>query len=548
MRKLALILCLFLAANLQSQDIFFTQKFNVNTYLNPAMAGNMEKLNRLSFVYRDQWRSVPVPFVSSFIGYDRKFWTSNNNMISGGVNFYFDKVGDGNLNTYIPNVQLAYTRFVNEERQAFSWGVELGYTIRTLGSGLTFDTDFLGETSPEAIAGSTSAFRLGMGFNFKTKMGKKSFWNFGASVYNPHQPNMSFAGVIDDNRPVRYIAALTSELFMTDKWSFSPFFNYQRQEKINEYESAGIVNYYTAIGKTDLKVSVGAGYRVKDAPIVYSGFKVKDLQVGVSYDINNSPFSSATLKRGAGEVTLNYEFGKKKEKEIEEIELEVYEEEKVEEEQKEEEEKTSQEVTSVIPVEDKIEPLLPIIPAEIYWAEKIDAQAVVSVFFFNDEPNPKYYSTKTDIDYGQALESYRTKRDAFKEQIGEEETDKFFNMINKSLDELKDMLDVVKNAAETGLVVQVDLTGYASPLASAAYNLNLTKRRLESVKLYLEAYEGGIFKEYIQNGSIRLNLEPLGKSKAPQYVSSSTKDTKQSIYSPAASYERRVEIKISLAP
>lgn len=548
MKKILFISFMVLATIVKAQDIFFTQKFNVNTYLNPALAGNMDKLNRLSFVYRDQWRSVPVPFVSSFIGYDRKFWSSNNNMISGGVNFYFDKVGDGNLNTYIPNVQLSYTRFVNDEKQAFSWGAEVGYNIRTIGSGLVFDNQFTGDNSQfENIASGVSALRLGFGFNFKTKMGEKSFWNFGASFYNPHQPNMAFAGFSEDRRPVRYLASVTSELFINDKWSVSPFFAYQRQQKVNEIESAGIFNYYTSIGKTDMKVSAGAGYRNKDAPIVYGGVKVKDFQVGVSYDINTSPFSVATSRRGAGEVTLNYEFGKKKEREIEFYDLEVYEavDSTLEDEIVEEQDSILEKLIEIEPVtETELEALTPISPM-VEWQTKIDAQQMTKLFFFNDEPNPRSLQTSTSVSYNESFDSYLTKKDLFIKNIGDEETEKFFEQVENSYKEVIELMSNIQKALETGIKIKVDLTGYASPLASASYNINLTIRRLQSVKLLFETYNDGALYDYIDNGSLHFESNPLGKSKAPEYVSSSLSNPKLSIYSPAASYERRVEIKIS---
>lgn len=548
MKKILVILYIMLSTLVNAQDIFFTQKFNVNTYMNPALAGNMDKLNRLSFVYRDQWRSVPVPFVSSFIGYDRKFWNSKNNLISGGVNLYFDKVGDGNLNTYIPNIQIAYTRFVNNSKQAFSWGAEVGYNIRTIESGFVFDNQFTGDNSQfENIANSVSALRLGFGFNFKTKMGEKSFWNFGASFYNPHQPNMSFTGFTEDRRPVRYLTSLTSELFINDKWSASPFFAYQRQQKVNEIEFVGIFNYYTAIGKTDMKVSLGAGYRNKDAPIVYGGVKVKDFQVGVSYDINTSPFSVATSNRGAGEVTLNYEFGKKKENEIEFYELEVYEavDSILEEEIIEEQDTVIDSIIEVKPIEETdIEPFSSINPL-IEWQAKINVQPITKLFFFNDEPNPRSLLTNTTVNYQQSFESYLTQKELFIKNIGIEETNKLFEQVESSYKEVIELLETIHQALESGVKIKVDLTGFASPLASSSYNINLTIRRLQSVQLLFEVHNEGVFSDYIENGSLQFELNPLGKSKAPDYVSSSLSNTKLSIFSPAASFERRVEIKIS---
>ena len=52
--------------------------------------------------------------------------------------------------------------------------------------------------------------------------------------------------------------------------------------------------------------SLGGWYRLDDAIILTTGIGFKNMHLGISYDINNSPLKIATNKKGAFEVTLRY--------------------------------------------------------------------------------------------------------------------------------------------------------------------------------------------------------------------------------------------------
>ena len=56
-----------------AQDPHFSQIQYNPLYLNPAYAGVTEygKANRLTGLYRDQWRTLPVPYSTTTASYDR---------------------------------------------------------------------------------------------------------------------------------------------------------------------------------------------------------------------------------------------------------------------------------------------------------------------------------------------------------------------------------------------------------------------------------------------------------------------------------------------
>jgi len=86
------------------------------------------------------------------------------------------------------------------------------------------------------------------------------------------------------------------------------------------------------------------------------------------------------------------------------------------------------------------------------------------------------------------------------------------------------------------------LRGYASPLAQDSYNLNLGKRRVDSVRNALKKWDGGILVQYINSGQLVITERSFGETSAPTGISDKESEALKSIYSPNASRERRVEI------
>src|ERR1043165_9896827 len=77
---------------------------------------------RTSVIDKDQWRSVTVPYNTYGASFDMKFKASSwdkvdpfktrtfkrsFNKLSGGLSFYSDKAGDGNMGTNQANLSLA---------------------------------------------------------------------------------------------------------------------------------------------------------------------------------------------------------------------------------------------------------------------------------------------------------------------------------------------------------------------------------------------------------------------------------------------------------
>lgn len=183
----------------------------------------------------------------------------------------------------------------------------------------------------------------------------------------------------------------------------------------------------------------------------------------------------------------------------------------------------------------------------------------ITLFFHNDEPDPATMKSSTEKNYKQTLADYIALRDKYikeyskglkgsEKQKAIDEINLFFdNYVERGYELLELLAKLLLEDLQKGNNVKITVKGFASPLNTEAYNINLSKRRISSLINYLKEYDNGILEKYFYSDSIntpKLSIyeEPLGKSKASKYVSSDPKDPRNSIYSPAAAFERKIQI------
>lgn len=178
----------------------------------------------------------------------------------------------------------------------------------------------------------------------------------------------------------------------------------------------------------------------------------------------------------------------------------------------------------------------------------------IKLFFDNDHPNPKTMSETTDIMYEETYIPYYAKKEKFKRNyagkfrgneryLAEQRIDDFFeNELKRNHDNMAEFTSTLLEVLQAGRTVNLFFRGFASPLSVSEYNYNLGKRRVESMLLEFKRFNGGLFLPYIESGQIILTERSFGESSAPTGISDDFNDPSKSIYSPEASYERRVEI------
>lgn len=180
----------------------------------------------------------------------------------------------------------------------------------------------------------------------------------------------------------------------------------------------------------------------------------------------------------------------------------------------------------------------------------------ITVYFDNDYPNPRTRLTVCDKTYDVTFDRYIQQKSRFmnsysaglygaeKEAARTEVASFFDNEVQVGYDKLTAFSSRLIGYLESGTVdtLEIELRGFASPLAKSQYNEYLTQRRTDSVENHFEQLNGGVLMPYIRNGRLRFTESPFGEEKAPTDLSDKPTNRRVSEFSPEASRERRVRI------
>ncbi len=180
--------------------------------------------------------------------------------------------------------------------------------------------------------------------------------------------------------------------------------------------------------------------------------------------------------------------------------------------------------------------------------EEMRQRFPLKLYFHNDDPEPRSWATTTTQDYATA---YRRYQDLIPEYEREGDAvalhDFFHNEVDHGYLELAKLTIALREALGSGLSITLDVRGHASPLAKSDYNLNLSMRRIASLRNHLRNVDEGALRPYLEgtaaNGArLTLRTLPFGEDRAATDVSDDLADLQRSVYSVAAAGERRIEV------
>jgi len=189
--------------------------------------------------------------------------------------------------------------------------------------------------------------------------------------------------------------------------------------------------------------------------------------------------------------------------------------------------------------------------------EKITLLLPVTLYFHNDQPNPRTTQTTTNENYAHTLSNYLSLKEIYikeytkglkneEKEAAEQTILRFFeDSVASGFHKLETMVNYLWKDLQEGNNVTITICGFASPLHKSDYNLALSSRRIESFVNYLREYNNGIFLPFLNgkaNNQLVIIKEAEGSSQAKSYVSNNPNDQRNSIYSIAASLERRIQV------
>lgn len=183
----------------------------------------------------------------------------------------------------------------------------------------------------------------------------------------------------------------------------------------------------------------------------------------------------------------------------------------------------------------------------------------VTLYFHNDEPNPRTKDTLTKLSYLETYTKYLALEDKYKKEYSvglrgdkaeeaKEDIDDFFTeYVEQGVLDLDEFTRLLKLELDKGYAIEITVKGFASPLAKTDYNVNLTKRRISSLINYLYELDGGVYAKYLDHtaengGALTFVQIPFGEYTANSLISDNVNDKKNSVYSRKAGLERKIEI------
>ncbi len=332
--KTAVVLStVFSVAQLQAQDLHFSQYYTQASFLNPALVGNYDGSFRLAATYRQQWASALGSSGFRTVGADVDFCMLEGYLrtdkLAIGVGFFNDRSGDAGLSILNANLTVAYHKGFGKDGQHRLSVAAQGAFIQKRVEDPLFGDQFLGHNQTPSLASAEDfnrgfyRFDFNAGVYWRSNFKDKVKLGIGFGAYHLITPNQStvtnqVTEEKDKNNvlPRKYDVDFNLEAFIgkKKKVSITPEFLFMYQEPFTEMLPGLSATYYFNTGfRNNNSVSLGLRYRyagtssgTSDAVIPMANVQFRNVSLGFAYDVNISTLKQSTTNRGAFELSLAY--------------------------------------------------------------------------------------------------------------------------------------------------------------------------------------------------------------------------------------------------
>ena len=331
LRALLLLLLALPMGLLNAQDIHFSQFLNSPLNLNPGQAGVFGGDLRFAANYRNQWRSVPVPYLTFAGGLENKIYFSKgryDKYLTGGLLINYDRQGSLRLTSTQIGIPVSLTLPLGQNKGRFlTLGVTPTFGQRAFSTtSLTTDEQWFNRMwNPGAPIGENQLFQnaslkyfdLSAGANLRLQSrSKRNRLDLGAAMHHLNRPDHDFwaSSLGSDAGNIKLYNKLTLHgaalIQVTEGMDLLAQGLFQQQGGYRElvYGFAGRI-HLNRNPYNELALQVGVDYRQR-----YSDAFIPSLQVlwrtwtlGLSYDMNAWTDAKLITDRRAGpEVSVIY--------------------------------------------------------------------------------------------------------------------------------------------------------------------------------------------------------------------------------------------------
>lgn len=315
--KIILLLCFFCFFHSSySQDVHFSQRLASFSKKNPALMGNYEGNWRAIIDHRRQWQSIAVPYLTSALMYNHKFYPSlHGKRILAGFNYINDKSGDAKLS--INQIELAAAYEQDYFENTFSAGFQVGYIHKQFSDAqLTFPEQYdrnIGDFNTNLSSGENfaanqfSMIQFNLGLAWKRILNERWTAQLGYSIFNL---NRAAGGFTDWDEPqnLAYAVQMLAIYQLLEHTTLRPSLEYSRSSAASELFLGSNIHQELAEKKID-GVFGGLHFRNgfarnNDAVILNAGLSFNAFDFGVAYDFNVSDLQIASNYKGGFEFIL----------------------------------------------------------------------------------------------------------------------------------------------------------------------------------------------------------------------------------------------------
>lgn len=310
---------LLIANTACSQDINFSQFYELPLLRNPGLAGIFAGDIRVTSAFRSQWQSVTVPYRTLGLGieYKKPLSRNTNDYITYGLQVTHDVAGDSKLSRTQIFPVINYHKSLDTEKDTYlSAGIMGGPVMQRFDpSKLSFDDQFVNgaysPANPTKQVFTNTGFTYwdaAAGLNFSSIAGENTRYYVGIGLFHFTKPKVAFQKQYDIVLNPKWVVNAGLSTPAGDQNKLIIYADYFMQGGARQIQGGFLFNHDLLEGDEDQKVSIAGGlfYRYNDAMVPVVKLDYYQFGIGLTYDVNVSKLKTASQYRGAYEVTLSY--------------------------------------------------------------------------------------------------------------------------------------------------------------------------------------------------------------------------------------------------
>lgn len=319
LRRQLLIPLLFIAGFANSQDINFSQFYELPLLRNPALAGIFQGDIRVTSAFRSQWQSVTVPYRTMGLGieYKKPMSRNTNDFITIGLQVTNDIAGDSRLSRTQVFPVVNYHKSLSSEKDTYiSAGIMGGPVMQRFDpSKLSFDDQFVNgsysSSNPTKQVFTNTNFTYwdaAAGLNFSSTAGENTRYYFGVGLFHFTKPKVAFQKQYDVVLNPKWVINAGLSTPAGDLNKLVVYADYFMQGGARQIQGGLLFSHdlVESYENQTVAISAGAFYRWNDALVPVVKLDYYQFGIGLTYDVNVSKLKTASQYRGAYEITLSY--------------------------------------------------------------------------------------------------------------------------------------------------------------------------------------------------------------------------------------------------